>query len=223
MEYKPVNIKLVGNAAFLDIPVDGHGTRRESKILKVETLCNAFREQEKGIQTPYLPVNTLKYQERGNSSVLYLYSKEQFFNANVGDTVYENCIRPSLILVVFLNQSGGTYKINDSKCFAVKEDRLLVSDNTRVFGMPFPNISCDGWICWGGSSIGGSFQTLNGLSLLIDRLFNSPFNNHVFNAGPFNHIGIRDHHDFFKYLQNKTRFPEELLLRTVNNMTIGSI
>lgn len=220
--FETINIKLVGNSAFLDVP--GHGAgERSSKVLKVDTLCNAFRDKDDGIQTPFLPVNTLKYKEKGNNCILYLHSKEAKFTATVGDKKYEDCIRPSLVMIIFLSKQGGVYNIHDSKCFAVKDDRMLITDSTVLYGMPFPNISCDGWICWGANSTGGNFQSLTGLGMLVDRLFNSPFNNHVFSSSAFRHLEIGSHHDFFKYIQNKERFPEELLLRTVDRVTLGSI
>lgn len=213
---KDIKITISGNSAIISV-------ENIKKTVKLSTLVNAFKSDNSGYESPILPKNAIRYLERGNKSVLIIYAEPTTFTATVDGKKYENCTRPGLVMSINLNSSKSGWTINECKCFAVKEDRLMINKDTRVYGLPFPNISDNGWICWGSNSTGGNFQSLTGLGLLIDRLFNSPFNNHVFSSSLFSHLGIKDHHDFFKFIQDKPSFPDELLIKTANALKIGDL
>lgn len=215
-----ISIDLLDDSLLIKV-LDNRTHLTTSKTVKIQTLIKAFQDQDGGISTPVLPRNTIKYVEKGNKATLFLYGEPTHFKATVGDKIYENCSRPGLVMIIYLNCEPTGWSMCDSKAFAVKEDRLLLNDHVKLYGLPFPNVSDTGWICWGNNASGGVFASLTGLGMLIDRLFNSPFNNHVFHSGSFRHLGIENHHDFFKYIQDKPFFPEELLLNSVGSPVLG--
>jgi len=173
LAFDKINIELMGNSAIIRSP-SKCGRADAAKTVKITTLVRAFQDQDRGMETPILPKNTLKYVERGNKAIIYVYSEPTHFKATVGDQIYENCSRPGLVMIIELNMEGNAWSVRDSKIFAIKDDRLLINNETKLYGLPFPNISDDGWICWGSNASGGTFHSLTGLGMLIDRLFGSP-------------------------------------------------
>lgn len=197
------------------------------KTVKLESLVKAFQNAETKITTPIIPPNTIKYEEKGNLIYLLLYYEPSHFTATCYKNQYENCARPGLIMKYGLNieenAQGRTFKICETKCFGVVDDLLLLNENSQLYGLPFPNIGNDGWICWGGNSIGGNFKSLMGIRSYVDRLFKSPFNDHVFNSPLLKNFGISTPESFFTFIQDKPVFPKELLENLGRKYTIGTI
>ena len=194
-----------------------------SKTVKTESLVKAFKDTETSIESPLLPLNTIKYKEKGNTIEIILYYPPANFDATCFDVIYENCIRPGIIMSYKLNQIESGFTINKTSCFGVKDDIILLNDNTKLYDLPFPNIGSGGWICWGSNSMSGILKTLMGLNVFINRLFNSPFNNHLFEVSLLKPFGINNVQDFFKFIQNKPVFPPELLINNNSNKTIRSL
>jgi len=195
----------------------------EVKTIKIDSLVKAFNGTDVSIESPILPLNTIQYKEKGNSIIVITAYPQCKFNATYKDIVYENCIRPNLVLKFELNKNNNIYNISNTICFGLKDDLTLLTSKTKLYDMPFPNIGNGGWVCWGANSISGSLISLTGLNIYINRLFNSPFNNHLFKAGLLNPFGIHNVEDFFKFLQNKETFPREILINTSNNLTLGDL
>lgn len=192
------------------------------KTLKIESLVKAFRDTETTIESPLLPLNTIKYKEHGNSIIVLLYYPETKFTAHYSNEVFENCARPNLIMQFVLNKNDNLYTISKSNCFGVKEKDILINENTKLYGLPFPNIGSGGWICWGSNSMSGSLVSLMGLNVYIDRLFGSPFNTHLFNTVLLKPFGINSPKELFQYLTTVDVFPQAML-ENYNNVTIRSL
>jgi len=218
-----IEIKILGNAAVITHPSEGGMCI--SKTVKLGNLLRCFADMSGGVETPILPENCIKYKEEGNSTILALYHRQAKFTATIDGIKYENCIRPNIVMVYTLtNKGAGGWSMRDTRAFGILEDRLLVTPGSALLNLPFPNIGGGGWICWGSNSISGTFRSLTGLTMLCDRLFAAPFNNHLYSSAPFKHLGINSHIDFFKYLQNKDNFPTEMLAKNPGRqMVLGDI
>lgn len=194
------------------------------KTIKLESLIKVFSSTESKIETPILPTNTIKYSEKGNSCNIILYHEKSTFTATYSDgTIFENCVRPPMILKYQLNNDNGTFRISNSSAYGIVDDLLLINDNTQLFGLPFPNISSDGWICWGNNIMSGNIKSLIGLRNYIDRLFIAPFNNHLFNYSFLKNFGINDPKDLFKSLQNIDLMPKHYLENLGRDFKLKSI
>lgn len=194
------------------------------KTVKIEDFIKAFSEAELDYSSPILPPNCVRYKEKGNQTIVMLLHEETTFTASCGSETYENCIRPNVLMVYYLNKDeNAQYSISRTEAYGIKDSPNLITANTVLFGLPFPNIGTDGWVCWGSNSISGKFKSLVGLKAYVDRVFNSPFNNHLFNGGSLHPFGIHSNHDLFRYLQGKDHFPYEILENLGNRRTLGSL
>jgi len=212
-----IKLEIKDTFAFVDI----HGT---CKTVKLESIIKAFSSVNVAIESPILPMNCIKYKEKGNAIDVLLYHEPTRFTATVGNEKFENCLRPGLILKYGLTKSGeDSYSISNSACFGVKDPYIMLRNTTRLYGLPFPNIGTGGWICWGSNSAGGTVTSLVGLRSYIERLFSSPFNTHLFNSSLLNNTHqISTPQGLFKYLQTLDRW-DDSLFETANGVTIGSL
>jgi hypothetical protein len=122
-----------------------------------------------------------------------------------------------------IKDSNNEYSISGTQAYGVKDSVNIVSDKTILWGLPFPNIGTDGYVCWGSNSVAGKFKSLTSLKVYVERIFNSPFNNHLFYSSGLSPFGINSNHDLFKFLQDKPYFPYEILENLGSKKTIGSI
>jgi hypothetical protein len=226
---KPMfSIKVYGNNCIVDIN-NNNGKGNTIKTVKLESLVKAFQNTDTKIESPILPLNCIRYQEHGSNISVILYHPPKKFNATCFKDVFEDCIRPGIVIKYILGYKndpnyGRSYNIQDSRCFGVVDDFGLFSNKTQLFGLPFPNISSEGWVCWGSNSIGGEIRALTGLYVYIDRIFNSPFNSHIFHNALLKNYGINEPRDLFKYIQGRDRFPNELLENLgAKNWTLGKL
>ena len=200
-----ISINIFDNAAQII-------NKKEVKTVKLESLIKVFSSTESRIETPILPLNTIKYSEKGNSISIILYHEQSIFTATYSDgTIFENCVRPPMVIKYILNNDNGTFRINNSLAYGVVDDLLLINNDTQLFGLPFPNIGSDGWICWGSNTMSGNLKSLMGLRNYIDRLFMAPFNNHIFNYSFLKNFGISTPQELFKSLQNIPVMPKHYL------------
>lgn len=224
----PIKIEIYKELAIITQPVilkeEDNFYKNIVKTVKVESLIKAFNETELNIASPILPLNCIKYKESGNSIKVILLHEERHFNAIVSEKIYDNCIRPNLIFVFTLRKDAGdNYAITNTQAYGIKDSPAIVSDRTILYGLPFPNVGADGWVCWGNNSISGTFKSLVGLRSYCDRFFASPFNNHLFNSYLLKNHNINNHYEFFKYLQNKPMFNYDLMENLGTQRTIGDI
>jgi hypothetical protein len=227
------NIRVFGTNCIVDITSpSAHGVAegvvRTTKTIKLDSLIKAFKNAETKISSPILPVNTIRYQEEGSNVAILLYHEPTTFTATCFGKTYENCCRPGLIMKYILGvedkgEVGKEYSIHDTKCFGLVDSQMLLNSKSQLYGLPFPNISSEGWICWGSNSIAGKVKSLTGLGMYVNRLFNSPFNDHIFHNALLKNYGINSPEDLFKYIQGKERFPTELLENLGRNFTLGTL
>lgn len=220
---KIAHIDILANAAIITYNEQGSFDKKVCKTIKLETLIKAFQTTQTKLVSPILPNNCIKYEEKGNTVIVRLLHEQTKFTATCFGKVYEEVIRPTCLMTYKLNKQGETYSIIGTELFGIIDDPLLISNNTQLYGLPFPNISANGWICWGNNSIAGNFRSLTGLKVYIERLFKAPFNDHVFNTGFLRNFGINGPADLFKYLQGKEKFPNEILENLGTGHTIGSL
>lgn len=213
-----VVIEILDNAAIINC------NNQAAKTIKLESLVKAFKETDSKIQSPILPIGTIKYSEYGLYKNIIIYIAPSKFNATVGNNVFENCCRPAMLFKVQLSTSNsGDYIISGTSIFGIKDSYLMLSENTQLFGLPFPNIGSGGHICWGSNSMAGTLKSLMGIPAYIDRLFNSPFNNHLFNTDFLKTFGINTPEKLFEYIKDKDVFPLELLEGLGRNYTLSSL
>jgi hypothetical protein len=222
MDIEKITVEICGNKAIITSP--SHNGSQHKKTLKVDTLVKAFQEQGTGIQSPLLPLGTIKYKEKGNSAILIIYSPPAKFNAQYQSDTFENCIRPGLVMRFNLGVRDNTYNLIDTYVWAVKEAPLFLNENTPLYALPFPNINDKGWVCWGGTNtLAGSLRSLMGLPVYIDRLFGAPFNNDLFQGALFRHAGFDTPRGLFEFLKDKEEFPESLYVDAGYNTKLGGI
>lgn len=218
------NIKIFGNSCIVT-------TKQKdncfiAKTVKLESLIKVFQNTSAKIESPILPLNTLRYQEEGTQVAIILYHEPVRFNATYSSKVYENCIRPGVIIKYTLSVKDGiekTYTICGTRCFGVLDSPIMFSKNTQLYGLPFPNISSEGYVCWGGNNMGGELKALTGLNSYVLRLFNSPFSGHGFSSQNMRNLGINNPGDLFKYLQNRETFDNQLLEHLGRSFTLGNL
>jgi len=217
-----VLIEIRENAAIVT-----HGNGGDSlfkKTVKIESLVKAFQDKGTGINTPVLPVGTIKWQEKGNRAFLFLYSPPVKFDANYKSEVITDCIRPGVIMKFELQVNKKNFTLSQTFAWAVKDAPMFFNDNTILYNLPFPNVSDSGWVCWGGGSVlSGEFQSLCGLGNYINRLFNAPFNNDLFQGSLFRHVGFDTPLGLFNFLKGKEEFPDQLYVDSGRNYTLGTI
>lgn len=219
---KDIFIQISNNAAILRIP-NAKGTFT-TKVVKIPTLVKAFQEHAVPLETPIMPVGCIKYKEKGNHAIVITYHPETRFTAKWRDNVYENCVRPAIIMSSTLYVNGdGSFSLKGSQVFGVKDPAILINDNTRLQRLPFPNIYDNGNVCWGGNSIAGSFKVLTGIGQYVDRIFNSVFNNDLFSNGHVRQFGLETPGDVFNFLKDKETFPQELFREMGSSYTIRSL
>ena len=198
-----------------------------AKTVKLENIIKSFSSVNMGIESPILPNNCIKFKEKGNSTCIILYYEPTTFTAHLSNgSVYENVSRPGIIMKFDLGKNTVTnqYNIQNTNCYGVKDPYIALNDNTRLYGLPYPNISSSGGICWGSNSIGGNFTSLVGLKSYIDRLFTSPFNNHLYNHTFLRSVANIDGHiELFKFLQDKPHFPIEIFENLGTDFTLGKL
>lgn len=221
-----LNIELFGDYAIVTSPVSpvrNNSTLdifetgvKSKKTVSIESLLKVFKDQNVGMKTPILPIGTIRYIEKGTNTEIILFSPESKFVATVGDKKFDS-VRPNLVMKFILRVNNGTYTISDTRLFAVKENAVLLNDKSKLYALPFPNISDNGWICWGSNGLSGSFTSLMGLPMYIDRLFAAPFNNHLFQGRLFKSLGFDTHVGLFEYLEGKETFPDELYIDVGKN------
>lgn len=217
-----ITIEICGNHAIITNP--GRKGSEDKKTIKIDTLVKAFQEQGTGIATPILPANTVQYKEKGNSAYLVVYFPPAKFDATYRQTKYENCIRPGIIMRYELSVRGEAgYVLSNTYAWSVKDDPLFFTNDTKLFALPFPNVNDSGWVCWGSNSLSGMFKSLTGLGSYIDRLFNAPFNNDLFQGSLFRHVGFDTPAGLFEFLKDKEQWPEELYVDSGRRPTLGSI
>jgi hypothetical protein len=224
----PITIEIYRDSAIITEPkVTDPGKKivqYSVKTIKVESLIKAFNETELDIVSPILPPNCVKYREKGNTTVLALLHEEKVYNATVSGQKYDNCIRPNIVMIYHLRKDNSEqYSIQNTQAFGIKDNPSMIGPNTILYGLPFPNVGADGWVCWGNNSVSGTFKSLVGLKAYCDRLFTSPFNNHLFNAYGLGIHGIRNEHDLFAACQNKANFNYDLLENLGQRKTLGDI
>jgi hypothetical protein len=221
----PIEIKVFKNSAIITDSkiVGGNVIQKIIKTVKIEDFIKSFREAEMDYTSPILPSNCIKYKEKGNETIVMLLHEEARFNAICGESTYNNCVRPTILMVYHLHKDNNNYSISKTEAYGVKDSVNLISANTVLWGLPFPNIGTDGWVCWGSNSVAGTFKTLGGLKAYIERIFNSPFNSHLFNSASLHPYGIRSNHDLFNFLKDKDHFPYEILENLGSSKTVGSI
>jgi hypothetical protein len=237
MKIENVDIKIVGNAAVISLPqMDGS---RMSKTVSLQTLVKAFQENASGIETPVLPFGAIKYKERGNTSILAVYHEPTSFTARFdgdlsestqavyrgGDGIctFENVKRGGIVMVYYLcKNSNGTFSMSDTRCYGIKDHPLTFNDNTECFMVPFPNVGKDnGWVCWGDNRVGGEYRSLCGFRSFADILFNSKFNNDLFDNRILRGFDINHPIDLFVKLQGLESFPDEYLIMPGAPITLG--
>lgn len=222
-ENKIASIDILPNAAIITYK-ESNGLTRIVKTVKLESLIKAFQSTDTKLSSPILPSNCIRYEEKGNSVVIILLHEQTRFTATCFGKIYENVLRPNLIMKYTLHKRGETYSIGATDCFAIADDPMLISTNTQLYGMPFPNISPSGWICWGNNSIAGNFRSLTGLKVYVERLFKAPFNDHVFNSQFLKNFDINGPAQLFELLQQESdRFPNQILENLGRQFTLGSI
>lgn len=226
IEYKPdFSIKIFGNNCIVDCT--NNNNLPIKKTIKLESLLKAFQNTDTNIESPLLPLNCIRYRELGSTVSVVLYHGPRTFTATCSGQTFENCIRPGIIIKYILNvdtdYNGKKYTINDTRCYGVIDDSVLFGNKTQLYGLPFPNISSEGWVCWGSNSVAGEIRALTGLGVFVDRLFNSPFNSHVFHNSLLKAYGIQVPTDLFTFIQNKNKFPTELLENLGANWNLGML
>jgi hypothetical protein len=224
----PIKIEIYrDNAVIIEPKITDVGKKiykNVVKTVKLDSLIKAFSETELDIVSPILPPNCIRFREKGNSTVITLLHEEKRFTATVSGIRYENCVRPNMLMVFHLSKdSTNNYSIRNSQAFGIKDNPAMISEATVLYGLPFPNIGADGWICWGNNSVAGSFKSLVGLRAYCDRLFAAPFNNHLFNSYGLGVHGISNEHDLFKAIQDKPAFNYDLFENIGQRKTIGDL
>lgn len=232
---KDIDIKITNNIALLTVPDnEGRGKVEKHKTVKLDTLIQAFQKFGLGIETPILPRGCIKYKERGGNTTLILAHPPTKFDAivagnrynNVADRKFENCPRPAVLMCYDLRKNeDNSFYLNNTRAYCIKDDLMLINNKTHVYCLPFPNIGEDGWVCWGGNSIGANYKSLIGLEMLVNVLFSTPFNNDLFRSHSFRDIGITNPVELFTHLSGKDVFPDGLFVGSsrVNNFTIGDL
>lgn len=219
---KDIFIQISNNAAILRIP-NAKGTF-VTKVVKIPTLVKAFQEHAVPLETPILPIGCIKYKEKGNHAIIITYHPEVRWNPKWRDAVYENCVRPAIIMCSTLYVNGdGSFSLKSTQVFGIKDPSILINDNTRLYRLPFPNIYDNGNVCWGGNSIAGSFKILTGIGQYVDRVFNSNFNSDLFSNSHVRQFGLETPGDVFAYLKDKEAFPQELLRDMGSSYTIRNL
>ena len=196
------------------------------KSIKLESLIKAFNETEMNFQSPLLPRNCIKYKEKGNKLNIILLAEPKTYTMTCFGETFENCITPAMIwnFVLTKNDSSGvsTYAISNTEAYGIRDNISMISDHTQLYGLPFPNIGSNGWVCWGSNSVGGNFKSLIGLTGYIDRFFAAPFNDHLFNSYSVRQFGIEGPKQLFASLSGKDIFPTVLFENIGRDKTIGS-
>lgn len=194
------------------------------KTIKLEDLVKAFSGIKVAIKSPLLPQNCIRYSENGNIVTVLLFHEQARFNATVFNNNYENCLRPRMIMKYSLLKANDSYIMQNSSCFGVKDQFIALNNNTQLYGLPFPNINSSGWICWGSNSSGGNFRSLIGLSLYIDRLFGTPFNNHLYNSSLLKTThGFDGPEALFKYTSDLKEWDDSLFEHIGTSYTLDKI
>jgi len=222
----PINISIYRNFAIIDEPeiinIEEKIVRHTVKTVKIETFVKAMSETTIDIVSPILPPNCIRYREKGNEVIVILFHEMAKFSADCQGERFDNCIRPNMVMVYYLNQTNGSYNIKTVKAYGIAESAGMIGPKTRLYGLPFPNVGSDGWVCWGSNSISGTFNSLVGLRIYVDRFFSTPFNSHLFNSSLLNMHGITGPQELFKALQDKDHFPVEYF-ENLGNKTLGDL
>lgn len=235
-----INIHISGNIATISSPSVATASGRDSalsnsrtsKTVSIQSLMKSFKSFVSSTSSPILPTNCIKYKEAGNYIYLGLYHKSERFTATLdlrdgAPTVFENCVRPPMIMVYKLGIRGdGGYSLHETLAYAVTEESAMLVDNkTELYRPPFPNIGDAAAVCWGSTARGNSSElnSLTGLGMYCDKLFNTQFNSDLFNATLMSSLGISRPADLFKRLQTEEFFPAELLLKLHTKKTVGGI
>jgi hypothetical protein len=215
-----INIKIFRDYAIIQEPL----TKKKflNKTVKLESLTKAFSETEITIASPILPHGCIRYKEKGNEVIVIVFHEGTPFDADCYGNIYTNCIRPNIIMAYYLNVDNGIYNIKTVKAFGVIDPIGTLNENTRLYGLPFPNVGTDGWVCWGSNSVAGTFTSLVGLRVNYNRFFAMPFNNHLFNSGALGMFGITTPQQLFTAIQDKNVFPNDLL-ENLGNRKIGDL
>lgn len=202
-------MKIKINDTYSQIDIDG-----VIKTVKLDSVIKAFSSTKTAIDSPILPKNCIRYKENGNGCTVLVYHEPTKFTATLADdTIVENCVRPGLVVRYQLNKlANDNFTLSGSHVFGIKVPYIAVNDNTKLYGLSFPNVSSNGWICWGGMNNSGTFNSLVSLSDYIERFFvGSKFNNHLFSSPGLRILGINGYKEFFQYISNcGDIFPNEL-------------
>lgn len=184
------------------------------KTVKLESIIKAFSSTKTAIESPILPKNCIKYKEHGSGCIVITYHEQTRFNATLADdSIVENCLRPAHVVKYNMNKvNDKQFILSGSAAFALKDPYVTINDNTKLYGLPFPNVNSNGWICWGGMNNSGTFNSLVSLNNFIERFWvSSKFNNHLFSSPGLRLLGINGYKEFFQYIANcGDIFPNEL-------------
>lgn len=229
-----------------DYPIVGYqitdtGIKRGPYLYKVEDVVNsltAFQNEtitstdyganiflnEKRI--PTLPVGTIGYSssDQGNERISLVIKKDIWPIKYQNDPELYFIGFPRLIIqyVLVPLRTNGLRRVMATKIFAIKDDQQPVSDETKLYAFPFPNVSKeDGKVCWGENS---NFTIANLLEL--DKFFA------YFLSAPFGEdYGMRladGSLTFGKYIETHQHksFDDELLLPVMKgeeHLTFGTL
>lgn len=120
---------------------------------------------------------------------------------------------PNLLFITYYNLIS--CKLTSSKVYALKESSR---DNPELFYFPYGNVYDDGKICYGDNEILLKKQRLDlATKEFVDVFLSSPYNGDLYqlnNTAYFCSLA-----DLFKELNNKQKFPEEMLTSTKQNLS----
>ena len=193
----------------VDVTLIGEDKAKITKRLSLSEYIAILSDQaDTWLEIPQFPYGTVKtkWQDKGN------YITTVYVPKDVRPTIFMKKGSPLMIpypnMVFYFTLKNG--HLSASGCYAVKEDRLSLTDESKLYRYPFGNVyTGDGRICWGGNFVGDVKEPIQ-LERLISLFFDAATNSDLYQPG----ISCKKNislEDLYLEVSGKEIFDEKLL------------